>query len=60
MGNDLYTRLAEVPTEPSLNLSDAAARRDEKTPYPPGTRYTASIETIDNDYVASLLGQLGP
>jgi hypothetical protein len=56
VGNDLYTRLAEVPTEPTPNVSAAAGRREEGTPYRPSTRLTASIETIDNDYVASLLG----
>lgn len=52
MPDDLYTHLSDhLPT-------DDDGREDKKDP--PGTIYTASIETIDNDRAGSLLGPAGP
>lgn len=52
MPDDLYTHLSEQ----APGAEDG--REDKKDP--PGTVYTASIETIDNDRAGSLLGVSGP
>ncbi len=55
MPDDLYIRLAEVPPLPG-----PAATTPDRDQDPPGTAYTASIETVDTDYVGSLLYFVGP
>lgn len=58
MTDDLYTRLAK-PSR--LDPATSTDRNPNPTRRPrPGTIYTASIETIDNDYVGALLGEVAP
>lgn len=57
MPNDLYTLLSQEP--PVLTTADTRFPGDPKPERPrPGTHYTASIETVDNDHAGLLLGRI--
>ncbi len=60
MTHDLYTRLAEGPFDPGPSASGSRGEAQGARRFPPSTVYTASIETIDNDYLGSLLHLIGP
>lgn len=50
---DLYQLLADLPT-----MTPPAGPAPTPPPPNPGTHYTASVETIDNDRSGVLLGAL--
>lgn len=57
MPNDLYTLLSQTP--PVMTVESSRFPGDPKPDRPrPGTQYTASIETVDNDHAGMLLGRI--
>jgi hypothetical protein len=60
MAHDLYTRLAAEAARVEGSEHGPGTPNGEDRRFPPGTIYTASIETIDNDWAGALLVANGP